>query len=152
MLRSSRNWWPALLFVLIIPRTNQGTVGPSAYRFRFGMTLIIYGIAKKLVIADNVAVHANEVFVEGEHLANIGLIWWATLCFGIQIYCDFQRTPTSPLALHTSSVWNFLRISKPPMPPRRPKTFGAAGTFRSPLGCAITSTFHWEVRGTVEIV
>ena len=65
-------------------------LAPSAYRFRLGLTLIIYGIAKKLVIADNVAVHANEVFVEGEHLANIGLIWWATLCFGIQIYCDFS--------------------------------------------------------------
>lgn len=63
---------------------------PSAYRFRLGLTLIIYGISKKLVIADNLAVHANEVFVEGEHLANIGLIWWAALCFGIQIYCDFS--------------------------------------------------------------
>ena len=63
---------------------------PSAHRSRLGLTFIIYGITKKLVIADNVAVHANEVFVEGEHLANIGLIWWATLCFGIQIYCDFS--------------------------------------------------------------
>jgi alginate O-acetyltransferase complex protein AlgI len=62
----------------------------DAYRFRLGMTFIIYGLAKKLVIADNVALHANAVFVEGEHLANIGLVWWATLCFGIQIYCDFS--------------------------------------------------------------
>ena len=62
----------------------------NPYRFRLGLTLIIYGIAKKLVIADNVAVHANAIFVEGDHLANIGLIWWATLCFGIQIYCDFS--------------------------------------------------------------
>ena len=59
-------------------------------RFRLGLTLIIYGIAKKLVIADNVAVHANSIFIEGDHLANIGLVWWATLCFGIQIYCDFS--------------------------------------------------------------
>jgi alginate O-acetyltransferase complex protein AlgI len=62
----------------------------SAHRFRLGLTLIVYGVAKKLVIADNVALHANEVFVEGEHLANIGLIWWGALCFGIQIYCDFS--------------------------------------------------------------
>ena len=62
----------------------------DSIRFRLGLTLIIYGIAKKLVIADNVAIHANAVFIEGEHLANIGLIWWATLCFGIQIYCDFS--------------------------------------------------------------
>ncbi len=58
-------------------------------KIRLGLTLIIYGIAKKLVIADNVATHVNSVFTEGVHLQNIGLIWWATLCFGIQIYCDF---------------------------------------------------------------
>lgn len=57
---------------------------------KVGLTFIVYGICKKLVIADNLALHANTVFVEGEHLANIGLIWWATLCFGIQIYCDFS--------------------------------------------------------------
>lgn len=68
----------------------QKPLTSSPYRFRLGLTLIIYGIAKKLVIADNVALHANAVFVEGEHLANTGLIWWATLCFGIQIYCDFS--------------------------------------------------------------
>ena len=28
-------------------------------RFRLGLTLIIYGIAKKLVIADNVAIHGH---------------------------------------------------------------------------------------------
>jgi alginate O-acetyltransferase complex protein AlgI len=68
----------------------QKPLTSSPYRFRLGLTLIIYGIAKKLVIADNVALHANAVFVEGEHLANTGLIWWATLCFGVQIYCDFS--------------------------------------------------------------
>jgi alginate O-acetyltransferase complex protein AlgI len=62
----------------------------DSVRFRLGLTLIIYGIAKKFIVADNVALHANAVFVEGEHLANIGLVWWATLCFGIQIYCDFS--------------------------------------------------------------
>ena len=52
----------------------QKPLTASPYRFRLGLTLIIYGIAKKLVIADNVALHANAVFVEGEHLANTGLI------------------------------------------------------------------------------
>ena len=62
----------------------------DSVQFRLGLTLIIYGLAKKLIIADNVAIHANSIFIEGEHLANIGLVWWATLCFGIQIYCDFS--------------------------------------------------------------
>ena len=65
-------------------------VSSSPYQFRLGLTLIIYGLAKKLIIADNVAIHANEIFAEGSNLENIVLIWWGSLCFGIQIYCDFS--------------------------------------------------------------
>ena len=60
------------------------------YRFRLGLTLIIYGLAKKLIIADNVALHVNSIFTEGADLTNIALVWWGSLCFGIQIYCDFS--------------------------------------------------------------
>lgn len=68
----------------------NGPVSPSPYTFRLGLTLIIYGLAKKLVIADNVAIHVNEIFAEGSNLENVALIWWGSLCFGIQIYCDFS--------------------------------------------------------------
>ena len=64
--------------------------GFNPQRFRLGLTLIIYGLAKKLVIADNVAIHANAIFSDGVPLDNIGLVWWGSLCFGIQIYCDFS--------------------------------------------------------------
>ena len=43
-----------------------------------------------MVIADNVAIHVNEIFVDGAPLDNIGLVWWGALAFGIQIYCDFS--------------------------------------------------------------
>lgn len=62
----------------------------NSTNMKIGTTLIIYGLFKKIVFADNLAVHANQIFTEGEHLGNIGLIWWASLCFGIQIYCDFS--------------------------------------------------------------
>ena len=65
-------------------------VSSCPYKFRLGLTLIIYGLAKKLIIADNVAIHVNEIFTEGSNLENIALIWWGSLCFGIQIYCDFS--------------------------------------------------------------
>jgi alginate O-acetyltransferase complex protein AlgI len=65
-------------------------VSSSPHQFRLGLTLIVYGLAKKLIIADNVAIHANEIFTEGAHLENILVIWWGSLCFGIQIYCDFS--------------------------------------------------------------
>jgi alginate O-acetyltransferase complex protein AlgI len=65
-------------------------ISTNQYRFRLGLTLIIYGITKKLLVADNMAIHVNSIFVEGAALQNIGLIWWGSLCFGIQIYCDFS--------------------------------------------------------------
>lgn len=62
----------------------------SVSRFRLGLTLIIYGLVKKIIIADNVAIHVNSIFLEGTSLDNTALVWWGALCFGIQIYCDFS--------------------------------------------------------------
>ena len=63
---------------------------PSSAKFRLGLTLIIYGLAKKLIIADNVALHVNTIFENSSGLDNIGLVWWGAFVFGIQIYCDFS--------------------------------------------------------------
>lgn len=63
---------------------------PTPYQFRLGITLIVYGLMKKFLIADNVAIHVNAIFSEDSPLNNILLIWWGSLCFGIQIYCDFS--------------------------------------------------------------
>ncbi|MGB2479624.1 MAG: MBOAT family O-acyltransferase [Candidatus Poseidoniaceae archaeon] len=68
----------------------QKPVSSNPHRFRLGLTLIIYGLSKKLIIADNVALHVNAIFADGVPLDNIGLVWWGALCFGIQIYCDFS--------------------------------------------------------------
>ena len=62
----------------------------SFSRVRLGLTLIVYGLFKKMVIADNVALHVNHIFAEGAALDNSALVWWGALCFGIQIYCDFS--------------------------------------------------------------
>ena len=68
----------------------EGEISTNPYRFRLGLTLIFYGLMKKFLIADNVALHVNSIFVEGAPLDNILLVWWGSLCFGIQIYCDFS--------------------------------------------------------------
>lgn len=68
----------------------KGEIKTNPYRFRLGLTLIFYGLMKKFLIADNVALHVNEIFIDDAPLDNILLIWWGALCFGIQIYCDFS--------------------------------------------------------------
>jgi len=59
-------------------------------RFKLALTLILFGLVKKLVFADNFAVQVNHIFSNGESLDNSILIYWATLLFGLQIYCDFS--------------------------------------------------------------
>ena len=58
--------------------------------FRLALTFIVYGLVKKLVFANNMAAHVDAIFIEGVDLRNTALVWWGTLCFGIQIYCDFS--------------------------------------------------------------
>ena len=62
----------------------------NSNQMKLGLTLIIYGITKKMLIADNLAIHVNEIFTHETPLHNIGLIWWGSFAFGIQIYCDFS--------------------------------------------------------------
>ena len=51
--------------------------------------LILKGLVKKLIIADNVAQFADQVFSSPERWPSV-VIWFATMCFSVQIYCDFS--------------------------------------------------------------
>lgn len=55
---------------------------------RTGVVLIAWGFVQKLVIADNVALIANEVFSINE--PSFWLLWSGVFAFCIQIYADFS--------------------------------------------------------------
>ncbi len=54
-----------------------------------GVTLIIWGLFKKMVIADNVAYYVDMVYSNPSEWSSWFIIA-ATILFGIQIYCDFS--------------------------------------------------------------
>jgi alginate O-acetyltransferase complex protein AlgI len=60
----------------------------SAEDAREGVTLLLWGFFKKLVIADNVGVIADNVF--GLESPGFGLVWVGVLAFGLQIFADFS--------------------------------------------------------------
>ena len=62
----------------------------NSVQLRIGISMILYGLVKKLVFADNFAAHADFIFLESQIIENTALIWWGSLCFGLQIYCDFS--------------------------------------------------------------
>lgn len=56
---------------------------------RTGLLLLLWGLFKKLVIADNVGIFVDAVYNHPENYSGIYIIY-ATYFFAFQIYCDFS--------------------------------------------------------------
>lgn len=54
-----------------------------------GLRMILFGVLKKVAVADILAVYVDEIFNEG-NLANPLIVLAAGLLFSLQIYCDFS--------------------------------------------------------------
>ncbi len=72
--------------------------------FQHGFTLIIIGLIMKLVIADNLAPYVDSIFANPIKFQSRDIIF-ATLAFGIQLYCDFGGY--SNIALGTARMLGF---------------------------------------------
>jgi D-alanyl-lipoteichoic acid acyltransferase DltB (MBOAT superfamily) len=56
---------------------------------RTGISMIVYGLFKKVVVADRLAIYVNQVYGDIGSYNTISLII-ATIFFSFQIYCDFS--------------------------------------------------------------
>lgn len=54
-----------------------------------GLNLMVYGLFKKVVIADRLSVYVNQVYGDIHHASTISVLI-ACVFFSIQIYCDFS--------------------------------------------------------------
>lgn len=61
----------------------------SIDKFRQGLTLLVWGFVKKMILADNLAVIIANAFGNPRGYTGAQLAF-ATLCFTLQIYCDFS--------------------------------------------------------------
>ncbi len=69
-----------------------------------GMRQILWGLFKKVVIADNCAIFADQIFANYDFLQGSSLVLGA-LFFTIQIYCDFSGY--SDIAIGTAKLFGF---------------------------------------------
>ncbi|MDX2171912.1 MAG: MBOAT family O-acyltransferase [Bacteroidota bacterium] len=69
-----------------------------------GLKLMLWGLFKKVVIADRLAIGVNEVYDNLHEYTGIPLVL-ATVMFSIQIYCDFSGY--SDIALGSARVMGF---------------------------------------------
>ncbi|MBI2135944.1 MBOAT family protein [Candidatus Woesearchaeota archaeon] len=58
--------------------------------FKYGLTLVCWGLVKKVVFADNIAIFVNQFFADPTKFTGSVPIMLGALGFGIQIYCDFS--------------------------------------------------------------
>lgn len=58
-------------------------------QFTMGLRLIVWGLFKKVVIADNINLITNNIFNNYDKLSSFYL-YFGALLFSIQIYCDFS--------------------------------------------------------------
>ncbi|HRH66731.1 MAG TPA: MBOAT family O-acyltransferase [Bacteroidia bacterium] len=73
-------------------------------RVSSGLRRMLWGLFKKMVIADRLSVYVDAVYQNPEHFSGWPLIW-ATLLFSIQIYCDFSGY--CDIALGSARVMGF---------------------------------------------
>lgn len=87
----------------LLPQFRQH-FSPDYARAVEGLRLILWGMFKKVVIADRLAIYVNTVYGQPEAHSSLALIV-ATLFFSFQIYCDFSGY--SDIAIGTAKVMGF---------------------------------------------
>ena len=112
-----RNFFKYAAFISFFPQLVAGPIERTRnllpqidgeHRFTYekgsyGLKLMAWGFFKKLVIADNMAVLADEVFETPEEFRGLSLLL-AILFFTIQIYCDFSGY--SDIAIGTAKLFD----------------------------------------------
>jgi D-alanyl-lipoteichoic acid acyltransferase DltB (MBOAT superfamily) len=89
-----------------------------------GLRIILWGLFKKVVIADRLALYVNGVYNQPEAYSGLPLIV-ATVFFAFQIYCDFSGY--SDIAVGTARVLGFRLMDnfRQPYLARSPREFWA---------------------------
>lgn len=73
-----------------------------------GLRLILWGMFKKVVIADSLAPVVNDIFGNYQEFGG-GTLWLGAIYFAFQIYCDFSGY--SDIAIGTSKLFGFELMS-----------------------------------------
>ncbi|MET3131597.1 alginate O-acetyltransferase complex protein AlgI [Oxalobacteraceae bacterium GrIS 1.11] len=81
---------PVLHHKEMMPQFEQEqSYRPSPRHFAVGLSIFAIGLAKKVLIADNLAPHANFLFDQGGS-PSLLLAWGGVLAYAFQLYFDFS--------------------------------------------------------------
>ncbi len=121
-IKASRNVLNFLCFVSFFPQLVAGPIERAKNllpqfekdrefnleQLKDGMRQVLWGLFKKIVIADNAAVAVNAIYASPDEHGSLSLLY-ATALFFFQIYCDFSGY--SDIAIGTAKMFGF-KLSK----------------------------------------
>lgn len=101
--KAERNFFKIALFVSFFPQIVQGPIGrfgqlaPQLYEghkfefknFKYGLQLFLWGIIKKLTLAEYMGIIADEIFNNHTNYSGI-IILLGAMIYGVQVYADFS--------------------------------------------------------------
>jgi D-alanyl-lipoteichoic acid acyltransferase DltB (MBOAT superfamily) len=116
--KAERNFGIYALYVMFYPQLVAGPIErPQNLLYQFyekhnfnyarvvdGLKMMLWGLFKKIVIADRLAIYVNAAYNNPEHHNGTTLIL-ATIFFAFQIYCDFSGY--SEIAIGAAKVMGF---------------------------------------------
>lgn len=83
---------PIVHFREMMPQFQQITCRIDGTHLAVGLTLFVFGLFKKVVLADGIAVHVTPIYeaAAAGHMIGMAQSWIAALGFTLQIYFDFS--------------------------------------------------------------
>lgn len=117
-LKPTKNWLSFFTFVAFFPQLVAGPIERAShllpqffvvhkfnyYQVRSGLLLMAFGLFKKMVVADRIAILVNEVYNNPIGYSGTDYLV-ATFFFAFQIYCDFSGY--SDIAIGISRTMGF---------------------------------------------
>lgn len=97
---------PILRWNAIAPQLAQRT--HRADVFAEGVRRFVGGLAKKMIIANAVALPADQIFALPKDELSLGVAWFGILCYTVQIYFDFSGYSDMAVGLGKMFGFQFL--------------------------------------------
>ncbi len=113
-----KNYLKLLLYIVLFPQLVAGPIvkykdvqeqlykrTTTASKTAYGVKRFIYGLAKKVLISNQLAVYADLVLDSADTGFSSGVYWMAALFYGLQIYYDFSGY--SDMAIGLGKMFGF---------------------------------------------
>ena len=113
-----KNWFLLALYISFFPQLVAGPIvrytdvqaqlrsrAVTAQSFAFGTKRFLYGLAKKVILANCFAAKADEVFALDPAGVGTAVAWLGALYYGLQIYYDFSGY--SDMAIGLGAMFGF---------------------------------------------